>query len=60
MTIKMFSTKLNSLAQYTPDMANTDKEKIKIFTNRLKTDMAKDVLIRGNLLRSYIKAVDKV
>lgn len=40
-------------------MANTNKGKIEIFINGLRTDIAKDMLTRGNPCKSYTEVVDK-
>lgn len=58
-TIKEFSTKLNAFVWYAFGVTNTDKGKIKIFINGLRSNIAKDVLIRDNPPRSYSGALGK-
>lgn len=53
MTVMKFSTRFNSLIQYAFSVANNDKGKMKIFINRLRLNIAKDVLTRDNPPKSY-------
>lgn len=52
MTIKEYLTKFNSLAMYAPRMANTDKGTIRIFINRLRSDIVRNVMMRDLLEHS--------
>lgn len=49
MTVKEYSTKFNSLAMYAPRVANTNKEKIRIFINGLRSDIVHHVMMRDLL-----------
>lgn len=48
MFMKEFSTCFNSIAHYALGVANTDKGKIEIFINGLRSDIFNDVLMRDN------------
>lgn len=58
-TIKVFSTKLNSLAKYALGVDNLDRGKLEVFLGGLRLDIAKDVMIRYNPPRSLSKALGK-
>lgn len=60
MTVKELFTKLNALVWYAHTMAKNNKGKIETFINRLKLDIAKDVLTKDNPPRSYSKVLSKV
>lgn len=44
MTVKKFSTKLNALTKYAPEIASTDKGKIKVFINDLISNIVRDIM----------------
>lgn len=57
MLIREFSTKLNSLAKYVSGVASLDKGKLEVFLDRLKLNIAKDVIVGYNPLKSLLKAL---
>lgn len=48
MTVKKFSTKLNSLAKYALGVANSDRGKLLVFLRGLRFDIMKDVIMGDN------------
>lgn len=59
MTIKKFSTKLSALAHYTSNVANIYKGKMKTFTNGLRSNITKNMLIGDNPPKFYTKTLRK-
>lgn len=57
MLIREFSTKLNSLAKYVSGVASLDKGKLEVFLDRLKLNIAKDVIVGYNPPKSLLKAL---
>lgn len=53
MSIKEFSTKLNSLAKYAPGVANSENGKLGVFIEGLRPDIAKNVIMVIILLRFF-------
>lgn len=59
MTIKEFSTKLNSLAKYASTVANSNKGKLKVFLGGLKSKITKDMKMRDNPHKFLLEALDR-
>lgn len=57
MTVKEFSTKLNSLVKYALSVANSNRGKLEVFLEGLGFDIAKDITMEDNLPRSFFKAL---
>lgn len=55
MTVKDFFYQVELLNLIHPDVVNTNKGKIDIFINRLKVDIAKDILMGVNFPKNYIR-----
>lgn len=58
--MKKFSTKLNDLSKYALEMANMNLSKIEIFLSGLRSDIVKDVMIRDQITKSYLEALNRV
>lgn len=48
MSMREFLIKLNSLAKYAPNMANSKKGELDVFLERLKLEITKDIMIGDN------------
>lgn len=59
MTIREFFIVLNALAWYALGITSINKEKIEIFINGLRSDIAKDVLTWDNPPKSYTEALGR-
>lgn len=53
MSVREFSTKLNLLAKYVPCVANLERDKLEVFMGRLRPNIAKDVIVRDNPLKTF-------
>lgn len=60
MSVKVFSTKLNSLAKCAPSMANLEKNKLDMFMKRLRLDITKDVIMNNNPPKTFLEDLSQV
>lgn len=60
MIIKEFYIRLNALTKYTPRVVSTVEGKMKVFISGLRSDIAKDVMIKDYTSSTYLKALSKV
>lgn len=56
MIVREFSTELNCLAKYSPEVASSKRGKLKVFLGGLRSNIAKDVMMRDNPSRSLLEA----
>lgn len=59
MSVRKFSTKLNSLAKYTFSMANLERGKLNVFMRWLRPNIAKYLIMRYNLSKTYLEALER-
>lgn len=59
MTVKKFFFKLNFLAKYALRVTNSDKGKLEVFFEGLRSNITKNVLIEDNPLRTLLEALGK-
>lgn len=55
MSIKEFSTKLNSLAKYALSMASLEIGKLDVFIGELRSNITKDVMMRDNPPKTFLE-----
>lgn len=56
---EVFSTKLNGLTKNALRVSSTNKSKIRIFNNRLQSDITKDMMIGDHALSFYSNVLSK-
>lgn len=59
MSVWEYSTRLNVVVRYVPRITTTNRDKIRILVNRLRSYIAKDVKIGDHALSSYSKALNR-
>lgn len=57
MSVREFSTKLNSLAKYAPSMANSERGKLDVFIKGLRPNIVMNVVMRDNPPKNFLKAL---
>lgn len=57
MSVREFFTKLSSLSKYVLSIASSDRDKLDVFLSRLRLDIAKDIMIGDNPLKSLLEAL---
>lgn len=55
--VKEFSTKLNSLGKYVLNVVNLERDKLNVFIEGLRPNIAKYVMIGDNPPKSFFKAL---
>lgn len=58
MSVREFSTKLNSLAKYALRMVNSERGTLDMFIRGLRPNITRDVIIRDNPHRTFLEAFD--
>lgn len=59
MLVREFLTKLNSLVKYALRVTSLKKDKLDVFIGRIRSNIAKDMIMRDNHPRIFSEAFDQ-